>query len=95
MFCHLGHFFVCLSVLASVTLRGGALGVHQVGATHLDVLWCCMWGRGPRGNKCCLLCSLLVFSHFPHYPQSNLGPSGADFQVGGFVYILGPCVFLQ
>ena len=26
---------------------------------------------------------------------SKLGPSGADFQVGGFVYIVRPCGFLQ
>ena len=28
-------------------------------------------------------------------PTSKLGPSGADSQVGGFVYVLGPCRFLQ
>ena len=28
-------------------------------------------------------------------PTSKLGPSGADSQVGGFVYILGPCGSLQ
>ena len=28
-------------------------------------------------------------------PISKLGPSGADSQVGGFVYILGPCGSLQ
>ena len=44
MFCHLGHFclFVCLG--ASVTLRGGALGVHQGGV----MLY---MGEGPRGNN--------------------------------------------
>ena len=27
--------------------------------------------------------------------QNKLGPSGADFQVGGFVYVLGPCGSVQ
>ena len=29
-----------------------------------------MWGGAER-EQCCLLRSLLVFSHFPRYPQSN------------------------
>ena len=28
-------------------------------------------------------------------PTSKLGPSGADSQVGDFVYVLGPCGSLQ
>ena len=28
-------------------------------------------GEGSKRVQCCLLCSLLVFSHFPCYPQSN------------------------
>ena len=28
-------------------------------------------GEGSEREQCCLLCSLLVFSHFPGYPQSN------------------------
>ena len=27
----------------------------------------------------------------PPLPTSKLGPSGAESQVGGFVYVLGPC----
>ena len=30
------------------------------------------------------------FQSLPSLPTSNLGPSGADSQVGGFVYVLGP-----
>ena len=35
------------------------------------------------------------FQSLPPLPTSELGPSGADSQVGGFVYILGPCGSLQ
>ena len=35
------------------------------------------------------------FQSLPPLPTSKLGPSGADSQVGGFVYILGPCGSLQ
>ena len=33
---------------------------------------------------------LASFQSLPLLPTSKLGPSGADSQVGGFVYILGP-----
>ena len=48
MFCHLGHFF--LFVLAHVTLRGGALGVHRGGVTLVAELTLCV-GEGPRGSN--------------------------------------------
>ena len=35
------------------------------------------------------------FQSLPLLPTSKLGPSGADFWVGGFVYVLGPCGSLQ
>ena len=35
------------------------------------------------------------FQSCPPLPTSKLGPSGADSWVGGFAYILGPCVSLQ
>ena len=35
------------------------------------------------------------FQLLPWLPTNKLGPSGAGSQVGGFVYILGPCVSLQ
>ena len=31
------------------------------------------------------------FQPLPSLPTSKLGPSGADSQVDGFVYVLGPC----
>ena len=42
------------------------------------------------------LAQLLVgFQSLPLLPTSKLGPSGADSQVGGFMYILGYCGSLQ
>ena len=35
------------------------------------------------------------FQSLPPLPTSKLGLSGADFLVGGLVYILGPCGSLQ
>ena len=57
-------------------------------------VWHCMWGRGSKGNNAaCLL--LAGFWSLPLLPTSKLGLSGADFCVGGLVYILGPCGSLQ
>ena len=52
-----------------------------------------MWKRGLRGNNA--TCSAPHFQSLPPLPTSNLGPPDADSQVGAFVYILGPCGFLQ
>ena len=93
MFFHLGHIHVFLSRCTCYKVRGWALGVQQGGATHFSVLWCCMWGRGPRGNNAA--CSALGFQSLPPLPTSKLGPFGGDSWVGGFVYILGPCGSLQ
>ena len=35
------------------------------------------------------------FQSLPPLPTSKLGPSGADSQVGGFMYVPGPCGSLQ
>ena len=35
------------------------------------------------------------FHSRPSLPTSKLGPSCADSQLGGFVYVLGPCGSLQ
>ena len=35
------------------------------------------------------------FQSLPLWPTSQLGPSGADSQVGGYMYVLGPCGSLQ
>ena len=65
-----------------------------MGATHGTTLWCCMWGRGLRGNNA--TCSAFGgFQSLLPLPTSKLGPSGADSQVGSFMYILGPCGSLQ
>ena len=53
-----------------------------------------MWGRGLRGNNaaCSALCQFSATSPTTH---KQIGPSGADSQVGGFVYVLGPCGSIQ
>ena len=88
---HLGHIF--LTQCSWYIARGGALGVHQDGATHIASLCCCMWGRGPRGNSaaCLTLGQLSVTSP----TTSKLDPFGANSQVGGLVYVLQPCGSLQ
>ena len=35
------------------------------------------------------------FQSLPLLPTIKLGPSGVDSQVGGFVYVIGPCESLQ
>ena len=54
---------------------------------------CCgaVWWRGVWEGTMLLVLLLASFQSLPPLPTSKLGPSGADSQVGGFVYILGPC----
>ena len=54
-------------------VRGGALVIHQGGSTHVAALWCCMWGRGPRGNNaaCSNFCQFSVTSPATH---NQIGP---------------------
>ena len=51
-------------------------------------------GGGVRKGKMPLAGLLPAFSHSPP-SHKQLGPSGADSQVGGFVYVLGPCESLK
>ena len=32
-------------------VKGGALGIRQGRATLFTTMWCCLWGRGQRGNN--------------------------------------------
>ena len=52
-------------------------------------------GEGSERAQCHLLCCHPTFHHFPCFPQVGCALSGADLQVGGFVYVLGPCGSLQ
>ena len=52
-------------------------------------------GGGVREGTMLLAQLSTSFQSLPPLPTSKLGPSGADSQVGGFVYILGPCGSLQ
>ena len=64
---------------------GGALGIPQGGATHVAVLWHCMWRRGPKGNgaTCFLLSQLSVTSSTTH---KQIGPFWCIF-LGGWVCV--------
>ena len=81
MFCHLGHFFVCLFVClgASVTLRGGALGVPGRGnagaAVTLHV------GEGSRGSNGASF-TLLRISIFHSATHNQTGPLWCWFPSG-------------
>ena len=56
-------------------------------------LLCCdaVCGGGVREGTMQLAQLLAGFQSLPPLPTSKVGPSGTDSQVGGFVYILGPC----
>ena len=85
------YFFVSCTCYV---VRGWALGLCQGGATHISVLCYCMLGRIREGIMP-LAWPLPCFWSLPPLPTSELGTSGADYQVGGLVYILGPCGSLQ
>ena len=59
---------------------------------------CCdamLCGGGAQEGAMSLAQLFAYFQLLPQLPTSKLGPSGADSQVGGFVYILGPSGSLQ
>ena len=71
-FFHLGQFFFWGGVSGAwYIVKGGALGVHQGGATHFPALCDNVCQEVSGREQCCLLYSLPVFSHLPCYPQSN------------------------
>ena len=76
MFCHLGHFFFFFFGLGvSVTLRGGALGVHQGGGNAGRSAVTLYVGEGPSGSNGASLSS--GFQSFTPRPTIKLGHSGA------------------
>ena len=52
-------------------------------------------GEGSEREQCWLAQASAGFQSVPSLPTGKLGLSGADSQVGGFVYILGRCGSLQ
>ena len=74
LFFHLGH--ISWSWCSCYVVRGRALGIRQGGITHFPVSWCCMWGRGLRGNSAaCQLAWLSPnFLSLPLIPTSGLCP---------------------
>ena len=88
LFFHLGHISLCRCTCYVV--KGRTLGIRQGGATHVAALWCCMSGRGQRGNSAA--CSALGWLSvtFPA-THTQTGPFWCWFQ-GGWFYIhsIGP-----
>ena len=68
-------------------VRGRALGVHQGGGTHVTGLATVCGGGVQEGTMAVAMLSA-SFQSLPPLPTSKVGPSGADSQVSGFVYIL-------
>ena len=75
-------------------VRDLALGIFQGRGRHGAVRWSYMWETVREGTMPLALLSTGFQSLF-QLPTSKLGPSGADSQVGEFVYVLGPCDSLQ
>ena len=61
------------------------------------MLLCCgaVCGGGVQEGIMLLAQLLDGFQSLTSLPTSKLGPSGTDYQVDGFVYILVPCGSLQ
>ena len=72
----------CNFVTPSIVMEG-ALGIRQGGTTHFAALWCCMWGRGQRGNNaaCSAFHCLSVTSPAT---QKQIGPFWCSFLGGWF-----------
>ena len=90
-FSHLGH--ISLFCNTCYIIWGGALCICQGRAIHFPALWCYMWRKGQKRNNAPQL--LFGLQSLPPLPTNKLGPSCADFWVGGFVCVLGPCRSLQ
>ena len=93
---HLGHS--SLSQHTCYIVRGGALGIHQSRAT-LSLLCGTLCGEEVREGTMPLAQLSLHFQSLPLLPTSKLCSStccpGVHSQMGGLVYILEPCGYLQ
>ena len=78
---------------ACYVVSGGALGIGQGGANHVTAFGAICRGGVREGTV--PLVQLSAFQLLSPLPTSKLGPSSSHSQVGGFVYILGPCGSLQ
>ena len=84
----LGH--ICLFQLAYYIIRGRALGICQGGQPTLLHCGAICWGGVREGTMPLAQLSACLQS-LPPLLTSKLDLSSADSQVGGFVYLLGPC----
>ena len=74
-----------MSCCVCFIVRGRALGIGLGGATNMVALWCCMCGRGLRGNNatCSTLSQLSVPSPTTH---KQIGPFWCSF-LGGWACV--------
>ena len=92
VFFHLGH--ISSSWCTCYVVRGRALGIARAGQPKS--LSCgAVCGGGVREVTMLLAWLVAGFQSLLPPPASKLGPSGADSQMVGFVYALGPCGSLQ
>ena len=63
------YFFVSEHVV-----RGRAWGILQGGASHVTVMWHCLWGSGQRGNMPLAGSALPILPSLPSLPTSGLWP---------------------
>ena len=85
-------FFLSQHTCYIVRIRD--LGIHQA---RQPTSLCCsaVCGGGVREGTMRLAPLSAGFQSLPPIPTSKVGSSGADCQVGGLVYVLGPCGSLQ
>ena len=85
------HFFVSMYLLRCMGLSLRYSPGWGNPCCHIVVLYV---GRSQRGNRAACLV-LGGFQSLPLPPTNKLGHSGADSQVGGWVYVLGTCRSFQ
>ena len=89
MIFHLGIFVVVVVYL--LCSKGWSL-LYQPGRGNPGLCVVALYaGRALRGSNATCLALCGGFDSLPPPATSKLGPSGADFLVGGLVYVLGPC----
>ena len=86
------YFFVSAPPLHC---KGWSLGYLPGHSNPLHCVVVMYVGEGWEREQYHLLSPGPTFQHFPCFPQADCALSGADSQVDGFVYILGPCGPLQ
>ena len=94
LFFHLGYIYF-LSWHICYNVRGGTWGVCWGGGQPMLLSCGTVCGGGVQEGTMLLAQLMPSFQLLLLLPTSKLGSSSADFQVSGFVYILGSCGSFQ